>query len=63
MFHNRITDFTTPNDGDCPLVLVPGPGAMVHPAITPDLYAMAWTLAQRDYELDKLFNAPLDWEI
>jgi hypothetical protein len=26
-------------------------------ALRPDLYAAAWSLAQRDHEIDKLFNA------
>lgn len=32
-------------------------------ARTADLYAVAWTLAQRDHELDKLFNAAYYYEI
>jgi hypothetical protein len=30
---------------------------------TQDLYASAWTKAQRDYEIDRLFNASFYYEI
>lgn len=33
------------------------------PASSMDLYAVAWTLAQRDYELNLLFNPPPDFQI
>ncbi len=35
----------------------------MQPASTADIYAVAWTLAQRDHEISKLFNAPFYYEI
>jgi hypothetical protein len=32
-------------------------------ASTQDLYAIAWGLAKRDYEMNRLFNGPFDYEI
>ena len=32
-------------------------------ATTADVFAVAWTLAQRDHELNKLFNAAYYYEI
>lgn len=28
-----------------------------------DLFAVAWGLAKRDYEMNRLFNGPFDYEI
>lgn len=30
---------------------------------TTDLYSAAWSLSQRDFELNKLFNGPFDYQI
>ena len=32
-------------------------------ATTFELYAVAWVLSKRDYELNKLFNGPFDYQI
>ena len=63
---NRISDYTSPWGDGSPFdassaeyqaqIPVQNVGAT-------DLYAAAWTLAQRDYELDKLFNASFYYEI
>ena len=58
MSHNRMTDYTSPGDDNT----VYNAATRVLPPLdqapqTPDLYAMAWTLAIRDHELDKLFNS------
>ena len=60
MFHNRISDYRLPEDvagaghaaPQATMALVPQQPA----SQLPDIYAMAWTLAVRDHELDKLFN-------
>lgn len=67
MYRNRISDFSMPDGGPWGRPALPGgPNSAAseqHPAITPDLYAMAWTQSIRDHEIDKLFNSPPDYEI
>ena len=67
MSDNRITDYSPPGGGPWPFgVSTAGFYAQTpvgQSADTPDLYAVAWTLAQRDHELDRLFNAAFYYEI
>lgn len=60
MDHNRISDYQSPDDfagavqsaGQSSMALAPQQTTPM-----PDIYAMAWTLAVRDHEIDRLFNA------
>lgn len=67
MSDNRITDYSMPQGDRWPFeVSTPAFQAQMpvaQAAGTADLYAVAWTLAQRDYELDRLFNAAFYYEI
>lgn len=60
MDHNRITDYQSPDDfgaADRPAGHAPMALALQQTMPLPDIYAMAWTLAVRDHEIDRLFNA------
>jgi hypothetical protein len=67
MGDNRISDQSMfAGDGWAFEVSTPAPA--MPPAIAPaagtaDLYATAWAMAQRDHELDRLFNAAFYYEI
>jgi hypothetical protein len=67
MSENRITDFNAQGENRWPFkVSMPefqAQNPVTQAAATRDLYAVAWTLSQRDYELDKLFNAAYYYEI
>jgi hypothetical protein len=67
MNDNRITGYSMPLGDRWPFeVSTPdfqAQTAVTQAAGTADLYAVAWTLAQRDHELDKLFNAGYYYEI
>jgi len=72
MNDNRISDYSMyPGDGwafevSTPATGMPAIGAptvIAQSAGTADLYAAAWAMAQRDFELDRLFNAAFYYEI
>ena len=67
MGDNRISDHSMfAGDGGAFEVSTPAaalPMAIAPAAGTADLYATAWAMAQRDYELDRLFNAAFYYEI
>ena len=65
MSTNRISEFSDDDAGDRPAqpIASTGPAPTVVPLGTLDLYASAWTLAVRDHELDRLFNAAYYYEI
>jgi hypothetical protein len=67
MNDNRISDYSMyPGDGWAFEVSTPAaaaPTVIAQSAGTADLYAAAWAMAQRDFELDRLFNAAFYYEI
>ena len=65
MSTNRISEFSNDDAGDRPAQPVAsiGPPSIAVPLVTMDLYASAWTMAVRDHELDRLFNAAYYYEI
>jgi hypothetical protein len=67
MNDNRISDYSMFSGDGWPFE-VSTPAATVPTVIaqyagTADLYAAAWAMAQRDFELDRLFNAAFYYEI
>ena len=67
MADNRISDFSMFPGGGWS-VEVSTSSAMALPGVAPpagtaDLYSAAWSIAQRDVELDRLFNAAFYYEI
>ena len=67
MKDNRISDYSMfSGDGWAFEISTPAavaPTAITQSAGTADLYAAAWSMAQRDFELDRLFNAAFYYEI
>jgi hypothetical protein len=64
---NRISNFARPSGDGWPFDASRAEHQAQIPVVqnvgAADVYAAAWTLAQRDYELDKLFNASFYYEI
>jgi len=67
MNDNRISDYSMfSGDGwafEVSTSAAADPTAIAQAAGTADLYAAAWAMAQRDFELDRLFNAAFYYEI
>jgi hypothetical protein len=66
MFENRISQWL-PGEGEAPAAAWAAnpwaPPVKPENAATTDIFAAAWTQSQRDYELDRLFNASFYYEI
>ena len=64
--NDRTEGFAMPGDR-WPVVIssaeIQAPNPVLQAAATADLYAAAWSMAQRDFELDRLFNAAFYYEI